>query len=185
MDYFDYLRAIRSSNLSYAQKLVALMIASHYDFSKGEPCYPTNATLSTETNLSISTIVRAKKVLMETGYLWSERQWDCSNKYIPMVPVSTPIVTETNPMVTESTPHSQSEQLNTHINTQENTNKEIDNSNELSIGLSSNKKPEEIITLDTNEIIAPNPLVNKGTAGSAARTKEHQRLLDLADELWA
>ena len=151
------------------------MIASHYDFSKGEPCYPTNATLSTETNLSISTIVRAKKVLMETGYLWSERQWDCSNRYIPMVPVNIP--------------YSQSEQLNTHINTnintQENTNKEIDNSNELSIGLSSNKKPEEIITLDTNEIIAPNPLVNKGTAGSAARTKEHQRLLDLADELWA
>ena len=150
------------------------MIASHYDFSKGEPCYPTNTTLSSGTSLSVSAVVKAKRVLIDRGYLCSQRRWDCSNNYTPMIPES----------ITPAPKAQLNTHINTHINTQENTNKEIDNSNELSIGLSSNKKPEEIITLDTNKIIAPNPLVDKGTAGSAARKTEHQRLLELADELW-
>lgn len=154
------------------------MIASHYDFSKGEPCYPTNTTLSSGTSLSVSAVVKAKRVLIDKGYLCSQRRWDCSNNYTPMIPESTH-------MISESITPAPKAQLNTHINTHINTNKEIDNSNELSIGLFSNKKPEEIITLDINEIIVPTPLANEGAASPAARTKEHQRLLDLADELWA
>ena len=103
----SYIRAIRSSDLTTPQKITAIMIASHYDFTKGDPAFPTNKLLAKETGLGVSTIVKAKKVLSERGYLCSEMRWDNSCLYTPMLP--------------ENITYAQSEKLNTHINTHINT----------------------------------------------------------------
>lgn len=107
MDYMSYIRAIRSSDLTAVQKITAIMIASHYDFTKGDPAFPTNKTLSKETGLAISTIVKAKRVLSERAYLYSQMRWDNSCIYIPTLPGITDYATK--------------EKLNTHINTHINT----------------------------------------------------------------
>lgn len=108
MDYMSYIRAIRSSDLTTVQKITAIMIASHYDFTKGDPAFPTNKTLSKETGLAISTIVKAKKVLSQRAYLYSQMRWDNSCIYTPTLPGIIDYATK--------------EKLNTHINTQLNTN---------------------------------------------------------------
>ena len=110
MDYMSYIRAIRSSDLTSPQKITAIMIASHYDFSKGDPAYPTNKTLAKETGLAVSTVVKAKKVLIYRGYLCSQIRYDNSSLYVPMLPS---IIT-----------HATKENLNTHINTQVNIKEE-------------------------------------------------------------
>jgi hypothetical protein len=107
MDYMSYIRAIRSSDLSGIQKITAIMIASHYDFTKGDPAYPTNKTLAKETGFGISSIVKAKRVLCDRGYLCSEMRWDNSCMYTPMLP--------------DITEGSTTYSLNTHINTHTNT----------------------------------------------------------------
>ena len=116
MDYMSYIRAIRSSDLSGIQKITAIMIASHYDFTKGDPAYPTNKTLAKETGFGISSIVKAKRVLCDRGYLCSQMRWDNSCMYTPMLP------SVTDP----STTYNLNTHINTHINTNINT-KEIEN----------------------------------------------------------
>ena len=107
MDYMSYIRAIRSSDLTAPQTITAVMIASHYDFNKKDPAFPTNKLLAKETGLGVSTIVKAKKVLSDRGYLYSEMRWDNSCLYTPMLP--------------KSITYAHSEKLNTHINTHINT----------------------------------------------------------------
>lgn len=83
------------------------MIASHYDFTKGDPAFPSNKLLAKETGLAISTIVKAKKVLSQRAYLCYQVRWDNSCIYTPMLPDIRGYATK--------------EKLNTHINTQVNT----------------------------------------------------------------
>jgi DNA-binding transcriptional MocR family regulator len=99
---------IRSSDLAANERLVAIMIASHYDFTKKDPAFPSNKLLAKETGLSIRSIVRAKNVLTERHYLLSQRQYNNANLYIPVDP--------------ESQGYGTGGQLNTHINTHTNTN---------------------------------------------------------------
>ena len=108
MDYMSYIRAIRSSDLPSHAKLTALMIASHYDFSKGDAAWPSNNTLAKETGLSVRTVIRAKNVLSDRQYLVSRRQYNNVCLYIPNVPMAEGLCHDGN--------------LNTHINTQLNTN---------------------------------------------------------------
>ena len=146
MDYMSYIRAIRSADLTYTQKITAIMIASHYDFTKGEPAFPSNKLLSKETGLGVSTVVKAKKVLVERGYLCSKMQWDNSCLYTPMLP-------DSNGMSLESSPSAPKEKLNTHINThintQVNTNINKNVSNETLI-LSTEVKAEESSAINNN-----------------------------------
>jgi DNA-binding transcriptional MocR family regulator len=125
MDYMSYIRAIRSADLTTVQKITAIMIASHYDFTKGDPAFPSNKLLSKETGLAVSTIVKAKKVLSERSYLYYQIRWDNSCIYTPMIPSIKDYATK--------------EKLNTHINTQLNTQlntQEIQsNSNEFDISI--------------------------------------------------
>jgi hypothetical protein len=83
MDYFEYRDAIYASKLTAHQKLVALAISYHYNWKEKSPAFPSNSTLSRETSLSISTIVRAKRVLAETGWLVIQRRWDGPCDYTP------------------------------------------------------------------------------------------------------
>ncbi len=137
MDYMSYIRAIRSSSLSGIQKITAIMIASHYDFTKKDPAFPTNKTLAKETGFGISSIVKAKRVLCDRGYLYSEMRWDNSCMYTPMLP-----------SVTEgSTTYSLNTHINTHINTNINT-KEIEETSieVLDIQILSADKIDELLS---------------------------------------
>jgi len=148
MDYMSYIRAIRSSDLTSVQKITAIMIASHYDFSKGDPAFPTNKLLAKETGLGVSTLVKAKKVLSERGYLYSQMRWDNSCIYKP-----------TLPGIIDSSPREKlNTHINTHINTQLNTNINTNiNINDSKESLVLNQidiKTEDVFTFasETNEV---------------------------------
>lgn len=136
MDYMSYIRMIRSSDLTANERLVAIMIASHYDFTKGDPAFPSNKVLAKETGLSIRSVVRAKNVLTDRHYLVSQRQYNNASMYIPIDPMAQG--------------YGHSGQLNTHINTHINTkiNTNINNtvSNETVVPI--NKLKQVDITLD-------------------------------------
>jgi DNA-binding transcriptional MocR family regulator len=145
MDYMSYIRLIRSSDLTTSEKITAIMIASHYDFSKKDPAWPSNKTLAKETGLSVRSIIRAKKVLTESHYLVSQRQWNSVCLLIPTDPMSQGV--------------GHNGDLNTHINTHINNKRNTHiNNNESSYEDSyevSNTKdlfPGEIITLEENNI---------------------------------
>ncbi|CAB4159865.1 Helix-turn-helix domain containing protein [uncultured Caudovirales phage] len=79
MDYFEYLRSIRESNLSTKARIVALIIASY------NPSRPTNKQIAEGTGLCERTVRSAKKELVESGYLRQIRTFNAANHYKPTV----------------------------------------------------------------------------------------------------
>ena len=140
MTYYEYIRAIRASDLDTNSRILAIMIASHYDFTKGDPVWASNKTLAKETGLSVSSIARAKTVLTESHYLVSHRQYNNVCLLIPTVPVAQGLG-QSGDLNTH---------INTHINTKRNTNINIDeSSNEDSLNNSNTKKiTKEDITIE-------------------------------------
>lgn len=80
MDYFEYLRAIRESNLSTKARIVALIIASY------NPSFPTNKLIAQGTGLSERSVRNAKVELVAAGFLKQKRNYDAANDYTPTVP---------------------------------------------------------------------------------------------------
>jgi hypothetical protein len=80
MDYFTYLRSIRSSDLSTKARIVALIIASY------NPSFPTNKQIAEGTGLCERTVRTAKKELVDAGYLKQKRNYDAANRYTPTAP---------------------------------------------------------------------------------------------------
>jgi hypothetical protein len=103
MDYFEYLRSIRESNLSTKARIVALIIASY------NPSRPTNQQIADGTGLCERTVRTAKKELVEAGYLRQTRNYDAANHYEPTAPEAAPYG-KTLPVKYK---------LNTNINTKE------------------------------------------------------------------
>jgi DNA-binding transcriptional MocR family regulator len=104
MRVMEYHNAIFASKLSSAQRLTALGIASFYNWKEQSMGWPSNKTLSEVTGLSISTIVKAKNVLVNEGYLEVWRRIDNSNMYNPMIPMRTGYAfSEKNPYSQSST----------------------------------------------------------------------------------
>jgi hypothetical protein len=103
MDYFEYLRSIRESNLSTKARIVALIIASY------NPSRPTNKQIAAGTGLCERTVRTAKKELVEFGYLRQTRNFDAANHYEPTAPTA---VTYGNTLPVKY-------KLNTNINTKE------------------------------------------------------------------
>lgn len=124
MDYMRYIRAIRSSNLSYKAKLVAIMIASHYDFKTAVPAFPSVDTLAQETGLSARSVSRAKIELIENGWLVSHRQFNRASLSVPTCPGG---------------------ELNTHINTHINI-KEEGSNEPLVINIISAEEKESLLS---------------------------------------
>ena len=87
MRSYDYQEAIFASNLSYKAKLLALAIAYHYNWKKGLASFPSISLLESRTGLSKATIHRAKKELIQNGYLEQKRRFNTSNVYLPVIPV--------------------------------------------------------------------------------------------------
>ena len=103
MDYFEYLRLIRESDLSTKARIVALIIASY------NPSYPSNKQIAAGTGLCERTVRTAKKELVEAGYLRQTRNYDAANSYIPTAPTAVPYGKTLPPKY----------KLNTNINTKE------------------------------------------------------------------
>ena len=103
MDYFEYLRAIRSSALSTKARIVALIIASY------NPSFPTNKQIAEGTGLCERTVRSAKTELVAAGYLRQKRNYDAANNYTPTAPDAAGYGTTLPPKY----------KLNTNINTKE------------------------------------------------------------------
>jgi DNA-binding GntR family transcriptional regulator len=126
MDYFEYLRSIRSSNLSSSARIVALIIASY------NPSFPTNKLIAEGCGLSERTVRNAKRELVAAGYLRQKRTYNAANNYQVVAP---------------------NNHLNTNINTKEiQTNK---SSNEDLYSSSNKKKPREIIEIKEMTAASP------------------------------
>jgi hypothetical protein len=125
MDYFEYLRAIRSSNLSTKARIVALIIASY------NPSFPTNKQIAEGTGLCERTVRSAKVELVAAGYLIQKRNYDAANAYTPTAP--------------DAAGYGKTLPSKYKVNTNINTNNKSSNED---LYISSNKKmPEEIIEI--------------------------------------
>jgi hypothetical protein len=124
MDYMKYIRAIRSSTLSYKARLVAIMIASHYDFKTAVPAFPSVDTLAQETGLSGRSVSRAKIELIENGWLVTHRQFNRASLSVPTCP---------------------SGELNTHINTHINI-KEEDSNESLVVNILTAEEVDSLLS---------------------------------------
>jgi len=88
MNQFDYQRALFASQMSTNARMTGVVIGSHYNWKTGEYSFVSNKTIARETNLSVSSITRARRELMDNGYLLSERRYDNSCVMIPIIPES-------------------------------------------------------------------------------------------------
>jgi len=86
MDYHDYRDAIFASDLTAPQKILALAISYHYNWKYQGPAYPSNKTLARETGLAVSSIVKAKRVLIDRGFITSEQRFNNSSEYTCNIP---------------------------------------------------------------------------------------------------
>jgi hypothetical protein len=127
MDYFEYLRLIRDSNLSTKARIVALIIASY------NPSFPTNKLIAKGTGLSERTVRTAKAELIAAGYLRQKAQWNAANHYTPQAPAAAGEARDYH--------------LNTNINTNLNTKEiQIKKSSNEDLVLSNISIQEEVIT---------------------------------------
>ena len=90
MNQFDYQRALFASELSTIAKFAGVVIGSHYNWKTGEYSFVSNNTIARETSLSVSSVSRGRKELVENGYLSSDRRYDNTCLMIPIVPETRP-----------------------------------------------------------------------------------------------
>jgi DNA-binding transcriptional MocR family regulator len=86
MQVMDYHEAVFASDLTAPQKIVALAISKHYNWKNHRVAFPSNRTLVSETSLALSTIVKAKKVLVERGFITSKQRFNNSSEYGCTIP---------------------------------------------------------------------------------------------------
>lgn len=85
MTYFEYQKAVFASTLTTSARLVALAIASHYNWTKKEPAFAGVDLLSKETGLSARAVIRARKELVEDGFLEMGRRFNSTSLCTPTV----------------------------------------------------------------------------------------------------
>lgn len=113
MDYFEYLRAIRDSDLSTKARIVALIIASY------NPSFPTNKLIAKGTGLSERSVRTAKTELVAAGFMRQTRTYNAANHYHPTVPVAEGAAEY----------YQLNTNINTNLNTKLNTNNKFSNEN--------------------------------------------------------
>ena len=114
----DYHEAIFASDLTAPQKLVALAISKHYNWKKQLPAFPSNSTIARETSLAVSSVVKAKRVLSDRGFITSNQRWNASSEYGCNIP--------------EQDPYSQIE-TNNEVNNELNNEKKKDSNESLNL----------------------------------------------------
>jgi hypothetical protein len=93
-DAFQYTQAIRAWRFTANEKIVAVMLSSRYNWTKMACAWPSNKLIAADTGLSVSAVVKAKKKLVEDGFLQIQRQFNNSCKYTPMLPDNIGVVME-------------------------------------------------------------------------------------------
>lgn len=88
MQVMDYHEAIFASDLTAPQKITALAISKHYNWKYQGPAFPSNKTLARETGLAVSSIVKAKRVLVDRGFISSQQRFNNSSEYTCNIPES-------------------------------------------------------------------------------------------------
>jgi hypothetical protein len=84
---FDYTNAVSDTeDLTMSEKMVALTIARHFNWSEQNPAFPTNETIAKKAGCNPRTVIRAKATLIEKGWLSSKRRFNKSNYYTPSIP---------------------------------------------------------------------------------------------------
>jgi hypothetical protein len=83
---FQYTQGIRAYRFSTNAKITALMLSSRYNWTKMACAWPSNRIIAADTGLSISAVVKAKKELIDAGFLRVQRQFNNSCKYTPILP---------------------------------------------------------------------------------------------------
>ncbi len=184
MQVIDYHEAIFASELTANAKLTALAISKFYNWKEQKACWPSNKTLAKATGLSIRSIIRAKKELVNSGYLSSERRFNGSSVYVTL----TPCHTVTTP-VTQWQPNNE---VNNEVN---NETRDSDESLQSNINI----KAEEIWRIFENEertkIRRPAGRGNSGAGRSIKKagrnnpsgselTRFHQELTRAAKQDW-
>jgi len=91
-DAFQYIQAIRAWRFTSNEKIVAVMLSSRYNWTKMACAWPSNKLIAADTGLSVSAVVKAKKRLVEDGFLQIQRQFNNSCKYTPMLPENIGVV---------------------------------------------------------------------------------------------
>lgn len=91
-DAFQYTQAIRAWRFTANEKVVALMLSSRYNWTKMACAWPSNKLIAADSGLSISAVVKAKKRLVEDGFLEVQRQFNNSCKYTPVLPENIGVV---------------------------------------------------------------------------------------------
>lgn len=136
MDYFTYKEEILSSDLSANAKLVALVIASHYNWKNQTEAFPNIETIAKLASISNRSVIRAKNELKLKGFITSKRRFNKSSVYAPQSPRSCQTVM---PMVTQWPTNNV---LNNEVNN-------VKDSNESFVENQINLKQEVISTFDT------------------------------------
>ncbi len=85
-DAFQYVQGIRAYPFTTNAKITGVMISSRYNWTKLGCAWPSNKVIASDTGLSISAVVKAKKELVEAGFLEIKRQFNNSCKYTPVLP---------------------------------------------------------------------------------------------------
>jgi DNA-binding transcriptional MocR family regulator len=173
MDYFQYQEAILDLDETPQTKIVAIVIASHYNWKKKEHAFPSNSTIANKASLSIKTVIKAKNRLVELGYLTSQQRFNSTNVYSPTLPTVTgtvPAVAEGNRGVSQGKP-------NNEVNKELNKEKNNENVSNETLVSSINILPEEVeditmISLDTNR----SPLAEVTASPAAAQIIEEDWL---------
>lgn len=86
MDYFTYTKAVYESEMTAKAKALCLCVAYHYNWSEKSPCWPSDATLASETGLAPATLRRGKREAEAAGFLHSDRRYDSTSLYTPLIP---------------------------------------------------------------------------------------------------
>lgn len=150
---FQYIHAIRDNRtLTSNAKIVALIIASHFNWMDDNPAFPSLETLAEECSISRASVARGKNELLAHGWLEQTRRYNNSNLYTPCIPTSHTETIKNSKSHTDTRVVSQGDVQTSHSDTLKDNRKDnlIDNNNQ--------EESEEILlgnnTIDISKYIS-------------------------------
>ncbi|MFF9278903.1 hypothetical protein [Streptomyces griseosporeus] len=84
--FIQYLNAVEVSDLSLEAKMMAVIIAKHYNWTLERDAYPTDAFIAVKMKRSIRSVGNYKRELEEGGWLQSTQRYNTSSLYRPLIP---------------------------------------------------------------------------------------------------
>lgn len=86
MNNFEYNKAIAASDiLTTNEAILAYSIGNYYNWQTNEPAFPTEETLAKDCKMSVRSVRRALKGLVDKGFMTYKRQYNKPNLYTPVL----------------------------------------------------------------------------------------------------